>query len=336
LLWEDVNGDGAFSPEEHLSPAGRAKVSPGNEVVSFVTPDMRLRANSGEIVPYRFFIRAQRGRFSWSPACLWEGRVRLDGKKQRLLLYDANMNGSSRDYGQDAFSLSAEEPGFVRPTLSSLIALAPDRFYRLLLSDDARQARIEPYTGPFGRLQLDLQKPSATATALKASADADSPLDLQALSLQDAHDSSVTLTMQSYGDGRLQVPVGTWHVLSACLNAVSSKPQAGAATAEKWSMQGKGGQPLTVRPGETASLAWGRPRLALRAIADADRNNPFARPAASFAKGGAIYLSAEIIGRGGEAYSFFFRLDTGDNIATQYRILDPGGKPVASGAFEYG
>jgi hypothetical protein len=80
--------------------------------------------------------------------------------------------------------------------------------------------------------------------------------------------------------------------------------------------------------------------LSVSAVVEKDRNRSDVQAQSTFAKGTAIYISPQIVGKAGEAYMRFGKQGTQANRFTDVKphlaIVDSDGKEIASADLEYG
>jgi hypothetical protein len=298
-----------------------------------------------------------------------EAQIQLDGVKQRLAFRDGNCdfkldnrtraskvlrrpgdeptwNLSGRDYMvRDRLNTGQfDEPG-QEEMLSSLIYFEA-KAYTLTLSGDLKQVRLEPFTGPSGRLALregigawDLGRKVENA---QWSAEWVRSWRLQPLVLarEVEKDQWEALTPE-VKDGEIIVPTGNYRVASCELSAKAKDGSVYRVISSEMA-----GKTAKVEAGQTAALECGAP-LELRVGVSKRTGGARGLVRSLFGAGSpseqtVLNMRVTVSGRGGEAYTSFVKTMAnqpeayGRMAPPWFRAYDSDGKQVGSGNFEFG
>jgi hypothetical protein len=290
--------------------------------------------------------------------CGWylETTIELDGVKQKLAVRDGNCNFklgeavevtkimrrvgdpgrwymSDRDYIlRDRDNINGGK--YTREILEdnaemfSGILYYGAKPYTLALSPDFTRIDLEPYTGPLGTLTV--QKTVSRVV----------------LGHQLSGDKWEAITPE-FKDGKAVVPPGTYHLASIGLRAKASD-----GSIYQTSSSEPKDKTFTVEAGKTVPLEAGLPinlSVAIDKKAGNQSSDSGLMDAARSLFGSrnpgdatTLTMNLSIQGVGGEVYSGFYKSNPQkpgnvDNLAPpRFKILDPAGKQVASGTFEFG
>ncbi len=329
----DLNADGKVAENEKILPipAEKSNTSASNRW-DFVTPDFVLNKDKDRPVPFRALLQASiygdssRPHGMWSPSCVLEGTATVAGKPTKLILYANGFSVSFTEYGGCSYSLLAtdEKPGryVSRHTLSSLVNYN-GQYYRLHLNGDhvkgtRVRAVLDEYTGDTGQIALNLIGNSG----LKA--------ELSSASLAGTKDDTIRFNISG---GQSVLPAEAYKLRSAYINY-------GTGTEEQCRVNVTDGPEFEIEANTTCKVKLGNPVLAVRAIDEKKRYQSDAKEQSVFSEGTSIFLTSKIVGKAGELYGRFSR--RGDksgryeDVEPTIRIVDSGGKEVASATMEYG
>jgi len=274
-----------------------------------------------------------------------EAQIQLDGLKQRLAFRDGNCNfkldnrtcatkATTRPGEEATWNLSGRDYVLRDPQntgqfadrsqkemLSGLIYFEA-KPYTLSLSGDLKQVRLELFAGPSGRLAVGEQ------------------ISALVLCREVEKDQWEALTPE-VKDGGILVPTGNYRVAACELNAKAKDGSVYRLTSSEMA-----GKTAKAEAGQTAALECGTP-LELRL--GVQKSGGGARGLIRSLLGGrspteqtVLNMSVTVSGRGGEAYTGFFktianRPEAYERIAPpSFRAYDPEGKQVGSGDFEFG
>jgi len=193
--------------------------------VNGVKGAVTLRGKNAEGKPFSYPIRLQNDGHKWT----WSvnGVLSTSFKNREILVFDQNQNGRYDDYGQDAMIVGGGESACF---LSRVINVGGDLF-QFEITSDGRSAKISPFVGETG--ELDLVKQYSSNGKLVAA-------------VVKSGDTSFNVAASTEP---LKVPAGSY-ALAAGYTA--------RGTESVWIKTGKM-QPLEVKAGERSSRAWGAP-----------------------------------------------------------------------------
>jgi hypothetical protein len=307
--------------------------------VEFVTPDFEVKS-AGKSSPYRVFAQAQMYdktcNIMWSPSCVLEGTAKLNGKEQRLVLYDVSPGTADyAKFGSSRISLAATKPSkeaentyphMNRVSLSRVLRL-DNKYYEVRFSEDKQQALLKPSTLPIGSLQL----------AIAGSADMKSSEPY--LTLVGDKDKDVNFSV-STGKNKTELPALAYRIqhgnLSYWAGPGENPGQKQETRKNLWQCDFKDGSAFTVLPKQTASVEIGKPELSITAVDERKRNQTNVTTQTLFHKGDSVYLSRVVKGKAGEQYGRFRQGDDWNGNKPTYKITDAANAVVTSGTLEYG
>ena len=160
-LYIDANGDNKISMDKEKLTAITKTLSRAEFIVPLVKTiddqdyDMLITANTGH-------------RYSWHPACIYEGEFQLNNKNYHFVCWDDNVNGKFFEFNQDVYAiLSDEEYNGTNPvrkiTFGENINLGKDIFYNVHLEN--KKIVLEKNKSQLGDLNIefvgDKSKPSS-------------------------------------------------------------------------------------------------------------------------------------------------------------------------------
>ncbi len=190
---------------------------------------MVFRLNQGTDDETSYAVRvANKGRWSFAPAGAMEGKV---GNTQ-FMIFDQDGNGRFDDYGTDAMIVGR---GKTASFLSNSIHI-DGKLHSFSVSADGSTASLTPYKDDMGKLDLG----SALTTKAKMRS--------VVVNSEDGK-HSFELSRALSAKGGLSVPAGNYVLHSATV--VLGKSHAQMTTGRS--------KPISVNPGETASITWGGP-----------------------------------------------------------------------------
>ncbi len=329
-LYFDLNGDGKLADDERILPAKSSQAQPEQEF-AFVTPDFMIRRDGGQEVPFRVMLVAnsyggEPMNYMWSPCCILEGQATFGGEPMRLFLYDSGFDGSFKVFGSSSFVLIPAsqklEEYLPRSTLSTLIC-RDGTYYRLAIDGSHEKGKIlqvkfQKDTSPTGRTALSLQGKEALKTRITYAR------------ISGAKDDTIQFNT---GNAQSVIPVGQYKLASGnvCYGVESD---------DQWQVNFNQGPEFTIAKDETASIEIGELVLTIKAVDERQRYSGDVKEKTVYAKETPIFLSLEIKGKAGEAYTRFSRKNAEANqwsdVKPHVAIVDADGKEIASADMEYG
>jgi hypothetical protein len=330
-LYFDLNADGKLSDDERIQPAPPASRQSGGYAFAFITPDFMIRQENGPEVPFRVMLVGDsfggtQTNYMWSPSCVLEGQATFAGEPMRLFLYCNGFTGSFNAFGSGSFALipaSQALEGYIpRDVLSSLIC-RDGKYYKLSLDGSHEkgktlQVKIQKDTSPTGRAAVALKGKEPLKTRLTSAR------------IAGANDNTIQFNT---GNAQTVIPIGQYRLNSGSVCY-------GVESDDQWQVNFDAGPVFAIAENETTSVEVGELALIVKAGAEQERWNTDAKARTTYAKGTPLYISLEIKGKGGEAYTRFSQKGSGDNQWTPVKphmaIVDASGKEVASADLEYG
>jgi hypothetical protein len=329
-MYFDLDGDGALTDNERIQPAASSQ-SQQQQEYTFVTPDFTIRKDGGVENPYRVMLVANsyggdQMNYMWSPCCVLEGQATLAGEPTRLFLYDSGFDGTFRVFGSGSFTLIPAsqkiEEYLPRATLSTLIC-RDGTYYRLAIEnsqekDKVLRVKFQKDTSPTGRAAISLKGKEPLKTRLNSAR------------ISGAKDDKIQFNTNN---AQLAIPVGQYRLSygSVCYGVESS---------DQWQVSLSAGPEFTIAKDETASVEMGELALNVKAIPEQERWNSDAKTKAAYAKETPLYLSLEIKGKAGEAYTRFSQKNADGNqwsdVKPHLTIVNGDGKEITSTDLEYG
>jgi len=276
----------------------------------------------------------------WSPSAVLEGEATLNGEPTKMVLYANGFDAAFSRFRQASYALYPADrkiEGFVsRETLSSLICYK-GTFYRVKVvgayaKDSTLRVMLEKDTTPTGRIGYELKGKE--------------PLKSRLTSRRVTGTLDATVYFQIGGDSNT-VPIGAYRLDSAYVSY-------GTASDAEWQVNFSDSENFTVADGQTSTINLGEPNLSITAVAENERYQSNVKPKTTFPKGTPIYITPQIKGKAGEAYTRFTkktpasrgllaRLLGRSGPASEYTdvephltIADANGKPIVSTDLEYG
>lgn len=322
-LYFDANANGQAEDNERI-PAVRETALSAYTQWFFVTPDFELASGESK-VKFRAVLQALAPRggaqtvFSWSPACVLEGRAKVGAEEMALALFADGFTGAFDHFGQGKFSLFPAEltnRQFVtRQTLSSLAQLNQN-FYRLSLAGrgpDGHPTKLLlcPETNLTGRVALTLEGCTGTNTGWA-----------RAL-LAGASDPNLRLELENLS----ALPGGSYRLENGTVRVEQQ--------ATNWWFSFGQGPAITIS--NETRLTLGHPQLRTR-VRDANQG-PAEAEKTTFAKGTWVVITASLPGAAGELWERF-RFSGADaparEISPQVLITDEAGKEILAQAMVRG
>lgn len=292
--WTAVSGN---IPIAHAGGAGFATEVQGAALAVDTNGDGRLddkaKGVAGDLVlkgktaagdPLTYAVRLKSAGTSWSFASngVMTGKV----KGTSITVIDQNNNGTYSDFGQDAMIVGN---GDAACFLSKVVSLGGAMF-NFGITADGRNVTVSAYEGETGTLNArEGWKGSGKMHA--------------AIVTNEAGDVSFNLADAKDG---LAVPVGSYHI------------SGGYISNGKETVRVRSGrmQPLAVKTGAEAVLAWGAPvNVEFNYAIEGEKIT--------------VPYALKFFGKGGEEYFEFFP----DATSPIIKVLDEKGKPVAQGRF---
>lgn len=326
----DLDANGKLSDDEKILPA-RPQGSDFGYECGFITPDFMVRNQDGKDVPFRLMLVGYRSgsesiSYMWTPCAVLEGEAMLAGEPTKMVVYANGFDGSFSTFRQCSVSLfpaSRKVEGYLpRQSLSSLIYYR-DAFYRLELTGLHAQGEtltvtVATDTTPTGKIETEL----TGSQSLKAK--------LTSATIEGAKDNSIYFSVS--GD-RTTFPAGAYRLASGYVTY-------GTQDDDEWRVNFTDGPAFDLAADETSAIELGELKLSVSAVAENDRYRSDVQKKTTFAKGTAIYITPEIVGKAGEAYVRFTQKGSKPNQFTDVKphlsIKDPDGKEIVSTDLEYG
>jgi len=330
-LYFDLNADGKLSDNERILPSSTSRPQSGGYEFAFVTPDFTIRQENGREVLFRAMIVADsfggdRMNYMWTPSCLLEGQATFAGEPMRLFLYDNGFDGSFDSFGRSSFALvpvSQPLEGYVPRDILSTVICRDGKYYKLSLDGSYEkgktlQVKLQKDTSPTGRTAFSLKGKETLKTRLTYA------------TIAGATDKTIQFNT---GNAQSVIPVGQYKLDSGSVCY-------GVESDDAWQVNFNQGPAFAIAKDETTPVEIGGLVLTIKAVDERQRYNGDVKEKTTFAKETPLYMSLEIKGKAGEAYTRFSQKGTGDNqwtpIKPHVSILGADGKEVASTDMEYG
>jgi hypothetical protein len=330
-LYFDLNADGKLSDDERIAPSSTSRPATGGYTYAFVTPDFTIHKENGQEVLFRIMLvgdtyGGDRMNYMWTPSALLEGQATFAGEPMRLFLYANGFDGTFDAFGRGSFALvpvSQPLQGYIsRDTLSSLVC-RDGKYYKLSLDGSCEkgktlQVKLQRDTSPIGRTAFSLKGKEALKTRLTYAR------------IAGAEDQTIQF---STNNAQTVIPVGRYRLDSGgvCYGVESD---------DAWQVTFSGGPAFTIAKDEATPVEIGDLVLTVKAVDERQRYNSDVKEKTTFAKETPLYMSLEIKGKAGEAYTRFSQKGTGDNqwtpIKPHVSIVGADGKEIASADMEYG
>lgn len=326
----DADANGKLSDSERFLPAAPLGSNFGYEC-AFITSDFMIHTKEQQEIPFRIMLVAYRRgpdeiSYMWSPCCVLEGQAMLAGEPTKLFMYADGFGGSFTTFRRCSLALIPADrkiEGYLpRESLSSLIYYQ-DTFYRLKLvgahgKDKTLTVVLEKDTTPTGKVEVELTGPESMKGRLTSAR------------IEGTKDESIYLNV---GGGRATFPAGAYRLASGYVTY-------GTKDDNEWRVNFSNGPAFDITAEDTSKIKLGELGLSVSAVVEKDRNRSDVQAQSTFAKGTAIYISPQIVGKAGEAYMRFGKQGSQANRFTDVKphlaIVDSDGKEIAAADLEYG
>jgi hypothetical protein len=255
---------------------------------------------------------------SFQSAAYREGKVRIDGKRFKVALFDDTVNGQFNDTFEVPEGRRREGTIYGRCD-AIVIDLDKDGKFDKNYDGSPEHLSLGKYMVVGGQcLDVDVQ-PDGRGLTLRPTTASCGHVTIPGGGWVDLLGDDGPLKVA--GEGESQVPVGEYRVLR-CVAAATDEQ------GEEWSVAGRGEwkqDPICVSEGSTTQLVVGAPLMA--------KVNVEKRSAREYR------FSLDVRGQGGEAYSVGRIEMPGEDERPEpptFKVVDAKGDEVVSGKFEYG
>lgn len=327
----DMNNDGTWTADERLEPIAPMGIRDAD--FEYVTPDIDWPLLPGLTRKYRFLVlstlKSNDDRMQpslwWSPHCIWEGKQELDGKSVTLALFDYDINGCFRNFGEDKYILYSDEDEVICDTSSlkllSQIIFYEGKFYSLSFEDSdlpfpTFRAVLGEAEESMGRFSLKVNGPGIEGARMRQ------------LKVRSVDNWKVAYYFK---DTEFLLPSGDYRIDISKL--IYKGPEA-----EEWLVNLRTPDAFRIDEGATLDYVVEEPKVNIIVKSGKKWLRPLLEPRTSFSNNADLYITQETRGRSGELLERIYKItESGDeDMIPIIRIMDSSGKEVASGLLKYG